>query len=120
MLADMRRMGETIANLRVVQTIWHDALKRIVEAYETRRELSISERVEIRLIAAKVTKLCSEIVRDITASSGGSCYFETSPLQRMQRDVEVLKSHASLDWDRGCQMSGKVALGLPLAPTDLF
>jgi alkylation response protein AidB-like acyl-CoA dehydrogenase len=114
------RLGETIANLRVAQSIWYGALHRIIDAYESRRELEVAERVEIRLIAAKVAKLCSEIVRDVTASSGGGCYFETSPLQRMQRDVEVLKSHASLDWDRGCQMSGKVALGLPLAPTDLF
>jgi alkylation response protein AidB-like acyl-CoA dehydrogenase len=114
------RLGETVANLRIAQSIWHDTLRHIVDAYEGPRELDTAERVEIRLIAAKVTKLSSEIVRDITASSGGSCYFETSPLQRMQRDVEVLKSHASLDWDRGCQMSGKVALGLPLAPTDLF
>ena len=114
------RLGEVLADLRTAQSIWHGALHRIIDTYESRRELDTPMRVEIRLVAAKVAKLGSEILRNITSSSGGSCYFESSPLQRMQRDVEVLKSHASLDWDRASQMSGKLALGLPLAPTDLF
>jgi GTP cyclohydrolase II len=114
------RMGEVIANLRLAQTLWHDSVHRVIDAYESRKGMDVAERVAVRQTAAIVAKLSAEVVREITASSGGSCYFESSPLQRMQRDAEVLKSHASLDWDRGSQIAGKVALGLPLAPTDLF
>jgi alkylation response protein AidB-like acyl-CoA dehydrogenase len=114
------RLGEVSADLRLAQTLWHDTVNRIVDAYEPREGMSLEERVAVRQNAAIVAKLASKILRDITASSGGSCYFESSPLQRMQRDVEVLKCHATLDWDRGAQMVGRVALGLPLAPTDMF
>jgi hypothetical protein len=46
-------------------------------------------------------------------------YYQTSPLQRLQRDVEVLKGHVVFDWDRTAELAGRVALGLPLRPTDL-
>jgi 3-hydroxy-9,10-secoandrosta-1,3,5(10)-triene-9,17-dione monooxygenase len=114
------RLGEVIATLRAAQSLWHETLDKIIDTYESRRELGVEGRVGIRQAATFVTKLAAEIVREVTASSGGSCYFESSPLQRMQRDVEVLKSHASLDWDRASQMAGRIALNLPLAPTDLF
>jgi alkylation response protein AidB-like acyl-CoA dehydrogenase len=114
------RLGEAMAGLRSAHALWNETLQKIVATYENDRELSVFERVQVRQTAAIVAKTASEIVHAITASTGGSSYFESCPLQRMQRDAEVLKSHASLDWDRGSQMVGKVALGLPLAPTDLY
>ena len=55
----------------------------------------------IRLDAARVVHDCRRLLDDIIMpSAGGSSYFKTSPLQRMQRDVEVLKGHAMFDWDR--------------------
>ena len=46
-------------------------------------------------------------------------YLSTSPLQRLQRDVEVLKGHVVFDWDRTTELAGRFALGFPLRPTDL-
>ena len=71
--------------------------------------------------AAEVVHTARRILDDtIMPSAGGSSYFESSPLQRMQRDLEVLKGHAMFDWDRVAQLAGRVALDLPLAKTDLI
>jgi len=39
-------------------------------------------------------------------------------LQRLQRDVEVLKGNIVFDWDRTAEL-GRVALGLRLRATDM-
>ncbi|MBA3056110.1 MAG: hypothetical protein FP826_14555 [Sphingomonadales bacterium] len=114
------RLGEIMGTLRLAQTIWRDSIAQIVDAYEDRSGMEIEQRVAIRQNASRVTRMAAEILQQITASSGGSSYFDASPLQRMQRDVEVIKSHATLDWDRAAQMMGKVALGLPLDKTDMY
>lgn len=114
------RLGEVAGSLRLAQAIWRDSLAQIVDAYETRRGMDAAQRVAIRQNASRVARLAAEILQQITASTGGSSYFESSPLQRIQRDVEVLKSHATLDWDRAAIMMGKVALGLPLEKTDMY
>ena len=109
-----------MGSLRLAQTIWRSSLDQIVDAYESRRGMDVVQRVAIRQNASRVARLAAEILQQITASSGGSSYFESSPLQRMQRDVEVIKSHAVMDWDRGAQLVGKVALGLTLDKTDMY
>jgi len=50
---------------------------------------------------------------------GASVYFSSSPLQRLQRDVEVLKGHVIFDWDRTAELAGRFALGFGLRPTDM-
>ena len=114
------RLGEVMGTLRLAQTIWADSVRQVVDAYESRRGMDIAQRVAIRQNASLVARLSAEILQQITASSGGSSYFEASALQRIQRDVEVLKSHASLDRDRAAQLVGKVALGVQLELTDVY
>ena len=93
----------------------------IIATCEARRELTEKERVSIRLDAARVVHDCRRLLDDvIMPSAGGSSYFNSSPLQRMQRDIAVLKGHAMFDWDRIALLAGRVELGLPLAPTDLI
>ncbi|MCU1344151.1 MAG: acyl-CoA dehydrogenase, partial [Acidimicrobiia bacterium] len=64
-------------------------------------------------------KECRDIISTIMSAAGGSSYFLEAPLQRIQRDVEVLKSHAMFDWDRTAQLQGRLRLGMRAEPTDL-
>lgn len=114
------RLGEAMGTLRLAQTIWRDSIAQIVAAYETRQGMEVTQRVALRQNASRVARMAAEILQHITASSGGSSYFESSPLQRRQRDVEVLKSHAIMDWDRAAIMAGKASLGLDLDKTDMY
>jgi 3-hydroxy-9,10-secoandrosta-1,3,5(10)-triene-9,17-dione monooxygenase len=115
------RLGEAVSALRVVQILWHDMVARIIDTCEPGGELTEMERVAIRLDAARVVHDCRRLLDDvIMPSAGGSSYFDTSALQRMQRDIEVLKGHAMFDWDRVALLMGRLELGMPLAPTDLI
>ena len=107
--------------LRAAQIMWHDMVARITDTCEARGELTTKQRVAIRLDAARIVNDCRRLLDDvIMPSAGGSSYFNTSALQRMQRDVEVLKGHAMFDWDRIALLAGRLELGMSLAPTDLI
>ena len=56
----------------------------------------------------------------IGEGSGASVYRADSPLQRLQRDVEVLKGHVIFDWDRTTELAGRTALGIEPRPTDMI
>jgi len=115
------RLGEALSALRTAQMMWHDMVARIIATCEGRGELTEKERVCIRLDAARVVHDCRRLLDDmIMPSAGGSSYFNSSPLQRMQRDIAVLKGHAMFDWDRVALLAGRVELGMPPAPTDLI
>jgi alkylation response protein AidB-like acyl-CoA dehydrogenase len=115
------RLGEAVSALRAVQVTWHDMVARIVNTCEPRGELTLIERVAIRLDAARIVQDCRRLLDDvIMPSAGGSSYFNTSALQRRQRDLEVLKGHAMFDWDRVALLAGRLELGIPPAPTDLI
>jgi pyrrolidone-carboxylate peptidase len=115
------RVGEAQSGLRAAQITWHDMVARIIDICEARDELTVEQRVAIRLDAARVVHDCRRLLDDIVMpNAGGSSYFRTSPLQRMQRDVEVIKGHAMFDWDRTALLAGRLALGTAPAPTDLI
>lgn len=114
------RLGEAQIQLRVMQSLWHDTVRRLIDAYEPRKGMTDAERIAVRQNAAYVSTQSAKLLGHIMASCGGSAYFEGSPLQRIQRDTEMLSKHAVLDWDRSMQMAGRASLNLALSPTDLF
>lgn len=81
--------------------------------------MSVERRMALRLAAAATVRSARSIVGTIAEGAGASVYFAQSPFQRFQRDLEVLKGHVIFDWDRTAQLAGRVALGLPLQPTDM-
>ena len=115
------RLGEAVGALHIVQLLWHQMLHKIIDTCESGAELTTADRIEIRLSAAQVVHNSRHIINDIIMpNAGGSSYFESAPLQRMQRDLEVLKGHAMFDWDRVADMAGRFQLGIDPAPSDLL
>ena len=75
--------------------------------------------MDARLAAASTVRLARQAISTVCEGSGASIYAETSPLQRLQRDVEVLKGHVIFDWDRCAELAGRIALGLEPSPIDM-
>ncbi|MCU1454068.1 MAG: ribA [Acidimicrobiales bacterium] len=113
------RLGEVSAKLRMAREQSEACIRQMDEVCGAGGRLTVAERVGIRASCALVVHTCRELVSTLMASAGGSSYFLTAPLQRIQRDVEVLKSHAMFDWDRVAQLQGRVQLGMSPEATDL-
>ena len=114
------RLGEAVARVRMARELWNSCIVDLDDSYGTGGKLSVAARIGIRSSCALVVQTCRDVVNDIMNSAGGSSYFLSAPLQRIQRDVEVVKSHAIFDWDRVAQLQGRVQLGMRPADTDLI
>lgn len=114
------RLGKAVARVRMARELWNSCIVDLDDSYGTGGKLSVAARIGIRSSCALVVQTCRDVVNDIMNSAGGSSYFLSAPLQRIQRDVEVVKSHAIFDWDRVAQLQGRVQLGMRPADTDLI
>jgi alkylation response protein AidB-like acyl-CoA dehydrogenase len=112
------RLGAATAELSALRAGWDAAVDRLARA-GTGPPLTLDERMDLRLAAALAVRAARRIVSDIADSSGASVYFEGSPFQRLQRDLEVLKGHVIFDWDRTTELAGRLALGGEPRPTDM-
>jgi 3-hydroxy-9,10-secoandrosta-1,3,5(10)-triene-9,17-dione monooxygenase len=112
------RLATAISDLRSARVRWDAALADIAAASvdgEPGEEL----RVATRLSAAATVRASRQVISTVCEGAGASIYMSSSPLQRLQRDVEVLKGHVIFDWDRTAELAGRFALGFGLRPTDM-
>ena len=114
--AAQMRYAAAFSDLCALRSRWDAAIDAVASAEPP---LTDEQRVEARLAAAATVRGARAVIATIAEGSGGSAYFHDSPLQRWQRDVEVLKGHAIFDWDRTTELAGRVLLGTPLGPHDM-
>jgi len=117
--AAQMRLGAVMSDLATVRTQWDAAIEELV-GYTGRGDVPLERRAALRIAAAATVRGARAIINTIAEGAGASVYFNSSPFQRLQRDVEVLKGHAIFDWDRTTELAGRVALGLPPKPTDMI
>ncbi|MCB9389315.1 MAG: hypothetical protein H6512_06990 [Acidimicrobiia bacterium] len=106
------------AAIDAARSSWQRAIDDL-EATAQQGEPSLAQRAHARLTAANAVRSSRVIVGDLLAAAGASIYNINSPMQRYQRDVEVLKGHAVFDWDRTTELAGRVMLDLELGLTDM-
>jgi len=112
------RLATALAEVRAARSVWDDALAKLAGTAAD-GEPTVSDRMDARLAAASTVRLARQAISTVCEGSGASVYATTSPLQRLQRDVEVLKGHVIFDWDRCAELAGRIQLGLAVAPTDM-
>lgn len=112
------RLGTALADVRAARAVLDEGVARL-EAIPSSDDPA-GERIAVRLAAADAVRRSVAVISDVCAGAGASVYRSDSPLQRLQRDVEVLKGHVIFDWDRTTELAGRVALGLPLRPLDRY
>lgn len=112
------RLATAMAEVRSARAVWEQALAALTSAVEGGAP-TIADRMDARLAAASTVRLARQAISTVCEGSGASVYAETSPLQRLQRDVEVLKGHVIFDWDRCAELAGRIALGQEPAPLDM-
>jgi 3-hydroxy-9,10-secoandrosta-1,3,5(10)-triene-9,17-dione monooxygenase len=113
------RLGAVLSELAACRANWDRAVA-LLTGCSMGAPLSIEQRVDVRLVAAATVRSARRIISMIGEGSGASVYRADSPLQRLQRDVEVLKGHVIFDWDRTTELAGRTALGIEPRPTDMI
>jgi 3-hydroxy-9,10-secoandrosta-1,3,5(10)-triene-9,17-dione monooxygenase len=75
---------------------------------------SVEERAHFRMEACYAATLCKRAVDRVTDAAGARAQFESSPLQRFQRDLHTLIGHVIFDFDATSDLYAKTLLGLDL------
>ena len=92
---------------------WDEAIRVVSAAYQRQpAALTEEERARHRLSLALSGEASAEAVRLVMAGSGGSAHRLSHPLQRIQRDVNVLLNHPTLTIDPILEQAGRGLLGL--------
>ena len=112
------RLATAMSDLTSARVRWDAAIGDVVAAGASGGATD-QLRVATRLTAAATVRASRHVISTVCEGAGASVYFASSPLQRLQRDVEVLKGHVIFDWDRTAELAGRFALGFGLRPTDL-
>ena len=110
------RLGTALADVRAARAAL-DGGVAVLGGIATSAD-PMADRMAVRLAAADAVRRSVAVISMVCAGAGASVYKADAPLQRLQRDVEVLKGHVIFDWDRTTELAGRVALGLPLRPAD--
>ena len=73
---------------------------------------SQAHRVEMRIVVSHVARKCHQIVNDLAFAAGSRGNYMDSPIQRFQRDVNALATHAIFEYDHTANLYGGTLLGL--------
>lgn len=106
------RIGRADAMTRSAEALLRDAARRLI-AFGRSGEASFEDRAGLRSQIMIALELCRDAVRSLIHSLGASAHQLDCPLQRYQRDVEVVGNHPLYDADIVFEQRGRAVLGLP-------
>ncbi|WP_426990583.1 GTP cyclohydrolase II RibA [Pseudarthrobacter sp. Y6] len=116
------RFSQAYGQVATARLHWQEAVRVVATSYG-RRPVAFTdeERARYRLSLGLSGAASAEAVRLILTGSGGSVHRLTHPLQRIQRDVNVLLNHASLTMDPILEQAGRGLLDLGFSiPAEQF
>jgi 3-hydroxy-9,10-secoandrosta-1,3,5(10)-triene-9,17-dione monooxygenase len=105
------RLGRSFAAADALDDMIDSAALKLMR-YDGSRPLSLEERVNFRMRLGLITKMSGDGVSDIMEGAGGNAFRDSSALQRVFRDVSVIRTHAVLDYETACEIQGRVLLGM--------
>jgi GTP cyclohydrolase II len=107
------RFSQAYGLVATARLHWQEALRIVSSSFEHQPSgLTEDERAKYRLSLALSGEAAEEAVRLTVSGSGGSAHRLSHPLQRVQRDVNVLLNHPTLSLDPILEQAGRGLLGL--------
>lgn len=113
-------LAEAAVNVESARLLLYHCCELGREAGLRRAGMTPLELAELRVMKAHVVRQCAAAVDRLFAASGGGALLESTPLQRIWRDVHAVQAHASMSWGGHARNYGSLSLGLPATSRQLF
>ncbi|MGE0621888.1 MAG: acyl-CoA dehydrogenase family protein [Pseudomonadales bacterium] len=104
------RLANTLTEARAAETVLRAAARQIERHAHGEIRLSGMAQQELGLAIAHVVRDCAGIVRRVMEGSGASVHFLDHPLQRINRDVQMMSAHTVFDVDLAAEQCGRARL----------
>jgi 3-hydroxy-9,10-secoandrosta-1,3,5(10)-triene-9,17-dione monooxygenase len=105
-------VGTAIVKIDEVGFHAHRAAQLIDTKSQAGEAWTLEERARVRLALGAACQRAKEAVDILDGASGGSSVYRDVPIQRIQRDVQVLNLHAILHPNTNLELYGRITCGL--------
>jgi alkylation response protein AidB-like acyl-CoA dehydrogenase len=95
-------------------------LRRCLAMVDSGAMITLADRVRNRRDVTYVGRILVRAVEDLMQMAGASALRDESPIQRGWRDVRAISCHVFCNFNAAAENYGRMALGHPLNPRDVF
>jgi GTP cyclohydrolase II len=106
------RFAEAFAYVRLARLMWDSNVDLLTEVIQSGGPAPLETAAILRLGGPRISRLARDAVLTIMDGAGSSVHHLSDPLQRIQRDIDVVKSHNYQHWDGASTQAGHALLGL--------
>ncbi len=107
------RYAEAWSWVDLTELLWRRSLALMQDLEASgQRTPPVEVAASLRLASSRICRLARDGVQTMMDGGGSSVHHTSHPLQRIQRDIDVLKSHNYLHWDGASTQAGHALLGL--------
>lgn len=111
------RLTENMMHLEAIRTLFNDRIEWITEHFKNGNTLTREQRVELRAVSNHIARVSQYVANEMAREAGTrACTFNYMPIQRYQRDINSLATHALFDMDQTGDHYGGMLLGMEIPP----
>lgn len=104
------RLANAFTDTRAAEMVLRGVARQIERHARGEIRLSGMHQQELGLSIAHVVRDCAAVVRQVMEGSGASVHFLNHPLQRINRDVQMMSAHTVFDVDLSAEQCGRARL----------
>jgi alkylation response protein AidB-like acyl-CoA dehydrogenase len=110
--ANQLRLAEASAEVDAARMILLRNLRQLAEWGEGGVEIPLVDRARVRRDIAYTVKLSVQAANRLYDASGAHAIYDSSPMQRLVRDISTVAHHVALTWDEPAEAYARVRWGL--------
>jgi len=111
------RLAENKMKLDATRTFFDGHIANVSDKAMRSETFSREERLETRMIVSYIAHRSAEVVHDVGQMAGSRAKFLDSPIQRFQRDIDSLDTHAFFELDHIGDLYGGTLMGQDIPPS---
>ncbi|MEH2165447.1 MAG: acyl-CoA dehydrogenase family protein [Nostoc sp.] len=106
------RLSDIMVRLETMELLIRNSIKDMILKTES-ASLTLNDRAKYRVQCTLAVKECKSIINEVLDVMGSRTHYLTEELQRFARDIAMIYSHITFDFDSANEVYGKLQLGLP-------
>jgi alkylation response protein AidB-like acyl-CoA dehydrogenase len=110
------RLAECQILLQSTRGLFDDKIAYVSEKVGRGERLSREERMEMRMVISYIGRQSAVLAQEVGQMAGSRAKFLDSPIQRFQRDISSLATHAAFEFENVGNQYGGMLLGVEPPP----
>jgi len=113
-------LAENELLLKSVRGLFDDKIAWVSDKVGCNERLSREDRMEMRMVINYIAQQSARIVNDVGQMAGTRAKFLDSPIQRFQRDISSLATHAAFEFEHVGDQYGGMLMGIEPPPNAMI